>query len=739
VTDLLRSTRSPWAATPLMAVASFVSLWALTRMISLDAWVRTTALALLGVTLIVVIARLATRSRFLPTILGALSSVWILVVLFAHNDENEGFRLPTPEALTALVRTFSAGADYASQAPAPAVVDQTLASLLTAGILALFLASEHLAVSWRAVASAGFLLILPWIPAVILSHHVSSRALVLGLAAWIGAMALSRRNAPIERGVSLGAATTATLATLALSSLAAPVALGGLGWGSIPTFDTPHPLEGSSRLNIELDLQTSLTTNSNSPVLVYVTSGSRPDAFRIYTLTDFDGVRLTSPEVEPTTRSASTGVLWPEEVSGWATSERVRLDVNVLSATERNLPIPVAPRSISVEGNWTYDAASDTVIGDNVTTRGLTYSMSVDFEFHDPAVLRASDALLEDDPGLDVSDPRFFDIAPAIDRARIQTLAEDLTKGRTGRYEKALAIQNYLRNPTNFTYDLTVEPSGGDAISSFLDSQRGYCVQFATTMVVMLRSLGIPARVGLGYLGGTYDGSNGYVVKGSDAHVWPEVYFAGHGWVRFEPTPAIQSGAPPRWADSNSSQLPVPQSVLDGGGFPSGEQPINPGDSAQDPGNTDATPIPSTPWWLFGGIGVVVAGLLAGGFVLFRRKGGVSARFLHGPEGVWQRLAARLGDLAWPPSATPGEARAHVLRGLNMVAGRPPAPVGTDALSALSGAVSDHRYAPGGTVVPQAQLESWANLVVAEAHAVTAEAKGRPSRGAVRIAPQDGL
>jgi hypothetical protein len=706
-------------------------------MVEIGGWVRVTALSLGAVTLVVMIVRLASRSRYLPTILGAVTGLLVVIPLYARGAEGQSFRLPSLDALTALSSTVKSGIEYASTTPAPAVVDRTLGALLTIGLLGLFLLAEHIAVSWRAVASAGLLLILPWLPAVILAHRVSSLALVVSLGAWVGAMTLSRRNAPIERGISVGAATTATIATLALTGLAVPAALGGVGWGSIPTFNAPHAFQGPNRLNLELDLRSSLTTNSNSPVLVYLTSGPRPDTFRLYSLTEFDGAHLSAPELEPTNRPATTGLLWPEEVPDWNTSERVRLNINILAGIERNLPLPTAPRTVDVEGNWTYDEESDTVIGDNVTTRNLTYSMLVDFAFHNAAVLRESDALAANDPTLDESDRKYFDIAPAIDLSRIENLTAEVTAGATTRYDKALAIQNYLRNPTVFTYSLSVDPSAGDAVSSFLDSREGYCVQFATTMMVMLRSIGIPARLGLGYLGGSFDGSNGYIVRGSDAHVWPEVFFPGHGWVRFEPTPSIQTGSPPAWADPYASQIPVPRNVLEGGGYPTGP---NASDPTQPHGGTGtpSDPAPATPWWLYGGIAAILATLGAASLVFFRRKAGVASRTLHGPEGSWQRLADRLGDLAWPRSATPGEARAHVLRALSMVGGRPPAPAETDALTALSGAVSDHRYAPGGTTIPQSQLDSWVSQVAAEADAITAEVTGRPARGASRNALRGG-
>src|SRR5205085_10400096 len=71
-----------------------------------------------------------------------------------------------------------------------------------------------------------------------------------------------------------------------------------------------------------------------------------------------------------------------------------------------------------------------------------------------------------------------------------------------------------------------------------------YCEYYATAMIVMLRSLGIPSRMAAGYAPGTYDANTGsYVVRESSAHTWPEVYFPGYGWIEFEPTPSQQASS----------------------------------------------------------------------------------------------------------------------------------------------------------------------------------------------------
>src|SRR5690606_25400450 len=99
-------------------------------------------------------------------------------------------------------------------------------------------------------------------------------------------------------------------------------------------------------------------------------------------------------------------------------------------------------------------------------------------------------------------------------------------------------VQDYLRQ--NFPYDLSVKPAPAnkDVVDYFLfDSQRGFCSHYASAMVVLLRSQGVPARIVTGYAMGEYDFARGaYRVPVSASHAWVEVYFSGYGWVEFEPT-----------------------------------------------------------------------------------------------------------------------------------------------------------------------------------------------------------
>jgi hypothetical protein len=125
--------------------------------------------------------------------------------------------------------------------------------------------------------------------------------------------------------------------------------------------------------------------------------------------------------------------------------------------------------------------------------------------------------------------------------ARVRELASEVTDGTTNPYEKAKAIEDFLRS--NYPYDLEVPapPEGVDVADYFLfDLKKGYCDYYATAMVVLARASGLPARFVSGYAPGSYDAPNAqYIVRELNAHSWAEVYFPGIGWIEFEPTAAL--------------------------------------------------------------------------------------------------------------------------------------------------------------------------------------------------------
>lgn len=125
---------------------------------------------------------------------------------------------------------------------------------------------------------------------------------------------------------------------------------------------------------------------------------------------------------------------------------------------------------------------------------------------------------------------------------RIPELARKITASTASNYARARAIESYLQQNLGYTLQLPGRIEA-DPLANFLfDRKKGHCEYFASTMAVMLRSLGIPARVVNGFRGGEFNDLNGsYILRSRDAHSWVEVYFPEYGWATFDPTP---SGGP---------------------------------------------------------------------------------------------------------------------------------------------------------------------------------------------------
>jgi transglutaminase-like putative cysteine protease len=236
---------------------------------------------------------------------------------------------------------------------------------------------------------------------------------------------------------------------------------------------------------------------------------------------------------------------------------------------------------------------------------------------------------------------------------RVVELAQEVTAEAETPYARSLALEAYLHS---FPYDLEVAkpPEGRDVVDYFLfDLQRGYCDYFASAMVVMARSVHIPARLAVGYAMGRYDfQQEAYVVTEKDGHAWPELYFPGYGWIPFEPT----SGLGPLERAEDAGGLEFPLSVP-----PS---------------------LPERPWWVqlqvearlvwlqwwwcvLAGVGVLFAvGAGWRGWAWERRTAGLSGdKRVALSYARLRGIAVRLGVPAHP-SDTPAEFAAAVERGL---------------------------------------------------------------------------
>src|SRR5579883_2522312 len=243
---------------------------------------------------------------------------------------------------------------------------------------------------------------------------------------------------------------------------------------------------------------------------------------------------------------------------------------------------------------------------------------------------------------------------------RIKELALQITQSAPTMYDKVTALETYLR--TNYTYDSTIAapPPGTEAASWFLfQSRRGFCNYFATAMTLMARTLGIPARVAAGYTNGKYNSKTGqWDVLGTDAHAWTQIYFAGYGWINFEPSATFSTFTRPVKSSGNSV-IPINPS-----GSTVGKQG-NPG-SHRPEDNGSAGTISSTTGASSGGdqirmeVGIVLLVLIAfilGGLLYFNIWWRRLFRGLSLPSQVYGRVSvlAGWGGIVGRRSQTPRE------------------------------------------------------------------------------------
>jgi transglutaminase-like putative cysteine protease len=247
-----------------------------------------------------------------------------------------------------------------------------------------------------------------------------------------------------------------------------------------------------------------------------------------------------------------------------------RVTIDSIALKDKFLPIFSDSSSVSgIADGWNFDQSLGTVWRTDAVNPG-GYSLVTSFAKVDAKDLRKDTVT----PGGALTEtgtlPR-----------RVVQLAQDITEGEGNAFDKADALLEYFTDPANgFRYSLNV-PVGntGDALTDFLENKQGYCEQYASAMAIMLRSVGIPARVAVGFTQGTEKGNGSYTISSHDAHAWVEVLFDDNGWVRFDPTPLAgntggvqgfdQAAAPTTGTDSTAtsdSTESVAGTVLSGAG-----------------------------------------------------------------------------------------------------------------------------------------------------------------------------
>jgi transglutaminase-like putative cysteine protease len=725
MTDVVRGVRA-WLAVGLCAAGVSASLLALSYLLAPGRWLQVGALAAIGLAAVLGAVRASTRAWWAPTLVGALASTFALLVIYASPPGRLQL-LPDSESVARLGDLIRAGLQAADASRPPAEATLPLELIVVGGALLVMLAVDLIALGLGSPAWSGLALLALWIPSIVIGRPASTQAFVGAGLAYLLLLAVSaapatpsrRRPSADEHRRRATAAGAISVAVIAVTLVVGPLGSALPGWSTVRLPQVGRATGGSLQLADDLDMRQSLSSRSGEVVLTYRADPALAGPLRVFTLRDYDGETWSRdsegtvglPEVEPGT------FLWPArdltpEPPGEGAPTTTRLDVRLEGLRETRLPVPVMPRAVFLDERLTYDSRRDEVVRAGRTRPGMQYSMEVQLLDLTDDTLRASRA----------NDPRevaqYLTLPQTSRIDDVRRAAQDVVAGVSGRYEQALALQNYFRSVENFEYTTDVDPArSDDAVWDFLGSRTGYCVQFATAMTVMARTLEIPARLAVGYLPGTRADSGEYVVTGRDSHAWPELYFPDAGWIRFEPTPRVQSGAPPVWADpfagTGSTPFIDPEPTGAAGGL--GPQPS----TAPVPGATTTTPTDTTPGYLVP-VGITSGVLLlAVAAYLVRRRLSVSEDLR--PEAAWAHLRKRLATsgIVWTDAQTTRQAAELVAAEIESRRGSPMDPAARASLTDLARAVEDHRYAVTPRVWLHAELEQRVADVLREVAAAT--------------------
>ncbi|MCU1675296.1 MAG: transglutaminase domain protein [Frankiales bacterium] len=369
-----------------------------------------------------------------------------------------------------------------------------------------------------------------------------------------------------------------------------------------------------------------LTTQARSEYFTYTTSDGKPQYTRIVVDDVFDGTQFLNSGMDTPARAKNLNVT-PHGLVDAVAREPIDVTISMKALREQYLPVPLPLATLSsIPDSWRYDDKTDTIFAAHADTGGLSYTAR-------SLSLKPTAEQLRAAGPVDVSDPyfdRYLKLPAGLDNELrvLYSEAQRVTAGASSEYDKAKLLEKWFSSTGGFVYD-EQGPTGleENALTEFIRNKRGYCVQFASSMAIMARLLNIPSRVDVGFTGGSELRSSPgtFVVASTDSHAWPELYFGGVGWVRFEPTPANGTVG---LADLAQIPEPAPHPTV---GAPTPFRDIP---------TTSVAPVSVIPWAL---VLKVLAGLAA--FTLF------------GLPALLTRYRRRR---AWANAADDAVARAHV-------------------------------------------------------------------------------
>jgi len=416
--------------------------------------------------------------------------------------------------------------------------------------------------------------------------------------------------------------------------------------------------------------------------------------WRVSALPEFDGTTWGLPERE--LEPVSDGPTAPLDS---LIENRQRVTIGVLGGTL----VPAAPDPFQASGpddlRWVPETSTLVTVDGNLET-GDTFDVVSAAPRLDAAGLAAATSI-------EPADTIYTSVPTDLPDVVVAT-ARRITGDATSTFDAAMRLQGWFQS--EFEYSLDVQPGhGNSAIENFLRDRVGYCEQFAGTYAAMLRTVGIPSRVAVGFTSGVALGGGEFSVLGRNAHAWPEVWFDDIGWVAFEPTPGrgapnaeSYTGITPQQdtsagvGDLENAELTPPTTLPSG---PTGDQPgLNIPDLSEFPSDTatsgTTTPGSDTgsglPWVWLGVAALLVASLAAPGVIRFVRRRRRTHSIDQQVADAWQRATGAVSAVGVPmrPSDTPLEVAASTGRNFPLV-NRP--------MESLANAVTEATYRSEGT------------------------------------------
>ena len=635
--------------------------------------------------------------------------------------------VPTPESFDRFGGLIDAGLGSIAAQSTPAEPTAGILFLLAVGVGLIAVLMDVLAVTLGWPALAGLPVLVPVAaPGLLVAGGTDIVALTLAAAAFLVLLRVDVRErgaaedevrdlargaprvvSPVRRGArkpgwaALVVGGIGIVSALLLSAVTPALTVGGLAGNG-----ASGVLFGGG-INPSIDLGQDLRRPEARSALHYTTTANQPPYFRLLTLDRFVGTTWTARPTPADPRNTVDSIDRPPGLSAAVKTTLTSTAIVIDQVQTTWLPSPSPPkRVVGLIGRWYWSSQAMTIESSDSTTSGQSYTVTaLDVE---PTATQLRDSGTNYPAGLASSLHLPADRPAIIDRT-----ARQVTAGTTGPYDAALALQEYLRGGA-FSYDTRApvadgyDGSGVDVIGTFLQVRKGYCVHFASAMAVMARVLGIPARLALGYLPGsrTINGQqdpNRYNVDSHDLHAWPELYFAGVGWVPFEPTPG--RGTVPDYAQPAAS---APQSRTDAS-QPDGSsrtkdngRPAGPGAPGTATGQAEAGATAARVGVL---LVLMLAVLLAPGVTrrvrrVLRRRRILSGR--GGPPDAWAEITDTALDHGVPvrDTQTPRELAARLTE---LVGGDGAVTAAVHALDRLLVAEERHRYGrPGHGPAPEA-------------------------------------